>query len=155
MNDGIIINLNEKPVFDTRKAHLIIPGSVKPPYLGVIDVEAGPLAVSGGGSTSRVVLKIAHGLGYAPFVDTYFYPASAQPANPDQYFQITDSYYKNFFSYINLGGSGFSDLLTVKVDDININVTHTLSSFSGPATSTPFPVKMKYSIYANEGYLQP
>lgn len=154
MKTGLQILQNRNVKYDSSKSHLLIDGDKLVGHFKIVTIDAAPIsAPSNGIDFTQTVLTIPHGLTYTPFVDCYFFPAATTP-DTSSFYKLTDTYYHNFFSYINLG-SPITSGLTVKVDTVNLKVIHTFNTTAAPTSDVPFPVKMKYIVFSQEGYLMP
>lgn len=154
MSQGIQVLNHGTATFDSTKGHLLVDPNANPSHFQIVTITGNPLTNTVPNvPVSEVLLQVPHKLPYTPFVDAYFFLAGAAPNNPDQYFQLTDSYYHYFFSYVNVGSLLRSDV-TIKVDDVNLTVTHTYNNVTGTGTDSPVPIKMKYTIFSNQGYPQ-
>ena len=151
---GLTVRENSKTVATSTNSHLLVDSEASPPHFDVVTIPS-PAAITHGGatSTSVTVLEIPHGLTYTPFVDCYFWPATATTSGSDLGL-LGDYYYHNFYSFINLGAP-LVDQLDVKANETHLRVIYTYTTFFGGGTSSPHASKMKYTIFSNEGYRQP
>lgn len=153
-NYGIIVKENETVKFDSRKSHLILPGPKSPSYIILTTINTSAQSAPANVPVSNAVLTINHGLGYAPFIDCYFYDPAGQPPNNDILYQDQYPYYKNYYPILPAGSFLETESLSVKVDDIKVTITDNYFNYYG-GTSTADSIKAKIMIFANEGQLQP
>lgn len=154
MSNGLIIKDNSKTVFDSKNSHLLVDLKANPKHFDIIDIVCSPTFVATGATVKTTILTIPHKLRYTPTVDGYFFPAGANPLNPDQYFQNDGTYYHNYFSFVSVSGVGPTDRVEIRVDGQFLKVIYTVKALFADYTSAPFPLKLKYLIFSNEGYAE-
>lgn len=151
---GLRIRSGGQTTFDSNNGHMLIDINNVPKHIGLVTFT--PAAqTSGGQMHTAIAYDYKHGLDYTPFVETYFFPAQSESLSV--YSPLGVSYYKNFYSFIDLGSTSTDDLI-VRVGPTKLTVVYryqnTSATPSAPTTSSPHAVTMKFLIFSNEGYWQ-
>lgn len=148
---GFSVRENGKVTQDFSKGHLLIAPGRSPKHFDIVPISPAAITAGAGVEVKNIIYSIKHNLGYTPKVDCYFFPAGSVPDNPDAHFQTNGTYFHNWYPFV-IGGV-IIDALEIKTNDTSLDIIYHYLNPSG-GTSSPVPLKMKYSIFSNKGYAQ-
>lgn len=140
-----------KPSFDSSKDHLLLDLNADPAHFDTVTVTGSPLSVNSTTLTESV-FKIKHKLPYTPVVWAFMYQTGQVSGSGLLTF---GTFYKNFYSYVTLGGSVI-DQLNIKVNDTFFEIIHTTEAPSPYVSiADANPVAIKYYIFSRPAFNNP
>lgn len=145
---------NDKEVFNSTRNHLLVNLNADPKHFDTVRILGTNQSVGVLGEAREILFKIEHKLNYTPMICAYMY-ASGDVSGAG--LDTLGTYYRNFYSYLPLGGGGGDDTLHIAANDKYFYITHTTISygagFSSAAANTP--VNVKYYIFSRPAYNNP